>query len=413
MSGDKQDQHLADKVDKLRLQEGTESVSGEVEAVDSSGEAVRSMSSATDDEDDDDDNDDEEEDESPMVKAIRVEEEMKKKEFAHIEKTYGMTEIPDSTPQILPADSELTEDVPLDTDYIDLVHMKIRSLESLGLDRFSKLESLVLRDNLIESLHEFKLLTCKDCLEELDLYDNRIKHISKHINELINLKSLDLSFNNLKHVKHVDKLTKLENLYFVQNKIHFIENLEGLNHLKNLEFGGNHVERISETILKLPSLEQLWLGQNKITKLENLDNLNNLKILSIQSNRIDHIEGLDKLQSLEELYLSHNKITKLQGLEKLSNLNVLDITGNKISRIENMKELKNLTDFWASYNLIDSFDNLHEELGCLPKLETVYLEGNPIQRNNSTQYRTKVRLNLGKSLKKIDALYIASNQMVL
>lgn len=374
-------------------------------------ETIGSLSSVTDDDDDDDDQDDDD-DKDPMVKALEAETEMKRKEFKKIKETYGMTEIPDSTPDVLPADEELTQDIPSDTDYVELVHMKIQALEPLKLSRFNKLESLVLRDNLIVSLHDLKTFSCKDTLEELDFYDNRIKHVSKHVNDFISLKTLDLSFNNIKHVKHVNKLKNLENLYFVQNKIKDIENIEGLDHLKNLEFGGNKINRISESLLKLPSLEKLWLGQNRITQFENLDNLKNLKILSIQSNRIDHISGLDSLVSLQELYVSQNKLTKIEGLDKLENLEILDITGNKIEKIENVKHLKKLTDFWASYNLINSFENIHDELGELPELDTVYFEGNPVQLNNQAQYRTKIKLNLGKSLRKIDALYITSNRMI-
>lgn len=374
------------------------------------GVETESPVSTTDEEQEDDEDD--EADMSPMVRQLKHEEEMKRKEFELINNTVGMTVIPDSTPDVLPADADLTSDLPDDTDYIDLVHLKIRSIESLGLSRFSNLESLVLRDNLIESLNGLKELTCKDKLTEIDLYDNRIKHISKHVNELRQLTSLDLSFNNIKHVKHIHKLVNLENLYFVQNKIHSIENIETLQKLKNLEFGGNHIDEISETLLQLPTLEQLWLGQNKISKFQNLDNLSHLRILSIQSNRITKIEGLDGLVSLEELYLSHNKLTKLEGLDKLTHLNILDITGNKIQKLENMDHLTELTDFWASYNLIHDYDNIHDQLGGLPNLETIYLEGNPIQLKNATQYRTKLRLSLGKSLQKIDALYITTNRMV-
>lgn len=414
MSADHQDiKNITDTVNKLQLEEDNnsgntvESRNFQINTVNGDTE-VLSANSDTDEEESEEDNDNDD----SQSKLVEAEAAFKQKEFKRIKETYGMTEIPDSTPQILPSDKELTEDIPLDTDYIDLIHMKIASLESLGLSRFNKVESLALRDNLIVSLHELKHLSCKSTLQELDLYDNRIKHLSHHINSLKNLKTLDLSFNNIKHIKHLDNLSKLENLYFVQNKIHVIENLDGLKNLKNLEFGGNKIQRISESLLDLPTLEQLWLGQNRITKFENLENLKNLRILSIQSNRIDHIGGLDSLESLEELYVSHNRLTKIEGLDNLKKLEILDITGNKITKIENMKHLKNLTDFWASYNLIDSFESISNELSELPKLETVYFEGNPIQLKNPAQYRTKVKLNLGKSLRKIDALYIASNRMV-
>lgn len=315
--------------------------------------------------------------------------------------------IPDEHPEFINADSELTEDLPDDIEVIDLVHLKIQSMEDLNLHRFRLLKALFLRQNLIESISEVDVLPV-DTMEELDLYDNRIKHISKNTNKLINLKNLDLSFNKIKHIKNIDQLTNLENLYFVQNKISTIENLKTLKKLKNLELGGNKIQAIDERSLEgLDSLEEIWLGKNMIPRLVNLQYLKNLRILSIQSNRLRRIEGLEELDNLEELYLSHNFIEKIEGLEKNSKLTMLDITSNKISKVENLKHLKHLTDLWASFNQIDqSFEDVGQELKDLPEFETIYLEGNPIQTNNQTTYRRKLVLNLGPTLQKIDATFI-------
>lgn len=79
----------------------------------------------------------------------------------NIKDTYGLTEIPDSTIEQLPADDELTSDIPLDTTYIELIHMKIKSLESLHLENFTQLELINLRCNLIDSLNSLNILKIK------------------------------------------------------------------------------------------------------------------------------------------------------------------------------------------------------------------------------------------------------------
>lgn len=315
--------------------------------------------------------------------------------------------IPDSNLEYITADAELTEDLPDDVEVIDLLHLKIRSLEDLKLYRFSKLTQLCLRQNLIESISEVEVLPA-DTLKDLDLYDNRIKHISSNINKLTRLESLDLSFNKIKHIKNVDKLVHLENLYFVQNKIAIIENISTLKKLKNLELGGNKITEISpDSFQGLQNLEEIWLGKNAIPKLVNLNYLKSLRILSIQANRLRKIEGLTELENLEELYLSHNFIHKIEGLEKNLKLTTLDITSNKITKIENLKHLEKLTDLWASFNQVDqSFESLADELKDLPNFETIYLEGNPIQTENMTSYRRKLLMNLGPSLQKIDATFV-------
>ncbi|QLG71650.1 hypothetical protein HG535_0B06960 [Zygotorulaspora mrakii] len=315
--------------------------------------------------------------------------------------------VPDPNVVLLTADSELTEDLPDDTEVIDLLHLKIRSLEDLGLYRFSKLTSLCLRQNLIESISEVEVLPV-DTMKDLDLYDNRIKHISSNVNILVNLESLDLSFNKIKHIKNIDKLSQLENLYFVQNKISIIENLSSLKRLKNLELGGNRISEIGPEALRgLENLEEIWLGKNSISRLMNLHWLKNLKILSIQANRLKKLEGLEELENLEELYVSNNFIRKIEGLDKNLKLRTLDVTSNKITKVENAKHLKSLTDLWASFNQIDqSFESIGEELGEIKTLETIYLEGNPIQAKNMTSYRRKLVMNLSPTLNKIDATFV-------
>ncbi|CCH61503.1 hypothetical protein TBLA_0E04500 [Henningerozyma blattae CBS 6284] len=315
--------------------------------------------------------------------------------------------IPDNNPDLISADSDLTVDLPDNIETIDLVHLKIRSLEDLNLLRFKQLKILCLRQNLVESISEVEVLPA-DTLVELDFYDNRIKHISANVNKLINLESLDFSFNKIKNIKNIDKLVNLKYLYFVQNKISKVENLSTLKNLVSLELGGNRLTDLHpDSFVGLDKLEEIWLGKNMIPRLINLSPLKSLKILSIQGNRLKKLEGLDELTNLEELYVSHNQISKIENLEKNLKLTTVDISSNKITKIENVSHLKMLTDLWCSFNQIDqSFESLGEELKDLSRFETIYLEGNPIQLNNETSYRRKLILNLPKSLNKIDATFI-------
>lgn len=310
--------------------------------------------------------------------------------------------IPDENPDLIDADEDLAAEFPDDTEYLELVHLKIRSMDDLNLARFNHLKGLILRQNLLDSFGAIKYAS--DELEELDLYDNRIKHISSHVNDKVQLRNLDLSFNKIRNIKNIEKLTKLENLYFVQNKITDIVNLETFTSLKNLELGGNRITQI-KNLDPLVNLTELWLAKNRISKLENLSTLKNLKILSIQSNRITKIEGLEGLENLEELYISHNGIEKIEGLDKNLKLTTLDITGNRVSKLENLSHLKELTDLWASYNKIASFANVEDELKDLKNLDTVYLESNPIQTENPTSYRRKLIMFLPQ-VNKIDATYV-------
>jgi protein phosphatase 1 regulatory subunit 7 len=301
-------------------------------------------------------------------------------------------------PEQLAADEDLLDDWPEDEDQIDLVHMRVSSIPALRLERFRKLKRLCLRQNQITDIELPDSLA--ETLVELDLYDNLISHM-RGFDAFTELVSLDLSFNKIKHIKRVAHLTKLKDLYFVQNKIGAIEGLEGLSGLRQLELGANRIREM-ENLETLTGLEELWLGKNKITELKGLDTLTNLTILSLPSNRLTSITGLSALANLEELYISHNAITQISGLEKCTNLRNIDVTANPIEHLAGLETLEHLQEFWASSCKLDSFREVEEQLGDKKELETVYFEGNPLQRKQMALYRNKVRLALPQ-VKQIDA----------
>lgn len=147
------------------------------------------------------------------------------------------------------------------------------------------------------------------------------------------------------------------------------------------------------------------MGKNKIASIPDLSFLGNLRILSIQSNRLTSLGELASLSgSLEELYVSHNGLETLDGIQTLSRLRVLDITANRISKLEHLNDKTELEEFWASDNELADFGQIERQLGRLAKLETVYFEGNPLQRTAGANYQRKVRLALPQ-VRQIDATY--------
>ncbi|KAG9050097.1 hypothetical protein FS837_007620 [Tulasnella sp. UAMH 9824] len=274
------------------------------------------------------------------------------------------------------------------------------------LPRFAAaLKRLCLRQNFIQTLETADFGPLKN-LEELDLYDNKIKHLGDALNGHDQLTTLDLSFNLLRHVPDgIAQLPVLRTVYFVQNKITKISGLEfsGAT-LRSLELGGNRIRTI-ENLDALVNLEELWLGKNKITKLENLSALQKLRILSIQSNRIVKLEGLENLTELEELYISHNGLERLEGLDNNTRLTTIDVGSNRIPKIENISHLKSLEEFWANDNKIPNLRDLDSQLGKTATLKTIYLEGNPCQKEDMANYRRKVKLALPQVVQ-IDATYV-------
>lgn len=308
---------------------------------------------------------------------------------------------PDAPPvDQIEADEDLLEDLPADSEDIDLVHSRVTSIPALNLSRFQKVLRLCLRQNQITTIdfsQEFA-----ERLQELDLYDNLISHI-KGLDSFTSLTSLDLSFNKIKHIKNISHLTALTELFFVQNRISKIENLDNLSNLTSIELAANRIREL-ENLEPLTSLRELWLGKNKITEIKNLSSLSNLRLLDIKSNRLTAITGLESLSNLEELYVSHNAITEIStsSLQHNSKLRVLDISNNQIAHLENIAHLKDLEELWASSNKLGNFREVERELADKEHLETVYFEMNPLQLAGPALYRNKVRLALPQ-VRQIDA----------
>ena len=84
---------------------------------------------------------------------------------------------------------------------------------------------------------------------------------------------------------------------------------------------------------------------------------------------------------------------------------MLDISSNPVSSLSGLEPLTKLEEFWASNCKIEDWREIERGLGeksGKEKLETVYLEGNPIERMGPAVYRGKVKM-LVPRVRQIDA----------
>lgn len=105
------------------------------------------------------------------------------------------------------------------------------------------------------------------------------------------------------------------------------------------------------------------------------------------------------MENLTELYISENGIEKIENLEANKQLEILDLAKNKVSKIENISHLEELTDLWMNHNNVEKWQDV-DEIKHNKKLDTIYLEANPIAKD--VQYRMKLKL-AAPWLNKIDA----------
>lgn len=73
-----------------------------------------------------------------------------------------------------------------------------------------------------------------------------------------------------------------------------------------------------------------------------------------------------------------------------------------MEHLSGLEGLVHLTEFWASNCKLADFGEVERQLRDKEELETVYFEGNPLQRAQPALYRNKIKLALPRVVQ-IDA----------
>ncbi|XP_054837106.1 leucine-rich repeat-containing protein 40 isoform X2 [Eublepharis macularius] len=196
-------------------------------------------------------------------------------------------------------------------------------------------------------------------LRSLFLEHNELSHLPDEFGQLISLEELDISSNHIANIPvSFASLTSLVRLNLACNQLSSLPSeISAMKSLRQLDCTKNYLETIPPELASMASLEQLYLRRNKLHYLPELPSCKLLKELHVGENQIEVLtaEHMKHLNSLCVLELRDNKleslpdeITLLQGLERL------DLSNNDISRLP--------------YNL-----------GNLPQLKFLALEGNPLR----------------------------------
>ncbi len=214
--------------------------------------------------------------------------------------------------------------------------------------------------------------------QELKLRKKNLKEIKSdtfNIDEIKNVKTLDLSDNDISNVylKAFSSLPNLENLLLCNNKIPYLADdlFKNCDNLKYVSLADNSISSIKrETLLPiLKTLEVLDLSKNQIQdlgektfKAHSTFNYNsNLDTLKLSNNIINKLndnnfKGLSKLVHLD---LSGNKIKQIDKgtFAYLKSLSQLNLSKKEITCIsdESFKDLSKLVDLNLSENKLESF----------------------------------------------------------
>ncbi|KAJ8681646.1 hypothetical protein QAD02_017438 [Eretmocerus hayati] len=257
---------------------------------------------------------------------------------------------------------------------LSLLGMNLNSVAINWSEYFPKIEELDISRNPLILTNEFSN-NIPTTLRILKMRQADLKKLK--IQNLNNLRSLDLDYNKFRSIKRsncdehslcLENLDGLESLSLVFCHIELIEEhaFEHMTELVHLDISYNKLTRISSgTFGRSPSLSFLDISDTPlvdvsfISELQNLTTLRmnsmydsraikslfslssvptKIQILSLWANQISFIpsEFLDNLQDLREIDLGYNRISSLSPGSWQRNLKAINLHHNNVSKIEDL-----------------------------------------------------------------------------
>lgn len=242
---------------------------------------------------------------------------------------------------------------------------RLTNEDIVGLKYMTNLKELDLSNNEISDISVLENLTT---LEVLNLenntwwgsYDSVVIDITP-IGNLVNLKELNISRNDLSSLHSLSSLNKLEVLDISNNKIIVVNELNGLNNLKKLDVSENPIETIK--LGYLPNLEVFDASRCElhVIDFESDNQFPNLLTLNLCCNfedSLSNVRGIRNLPKLEVLDLATCNIENIDGIQSLSELKKLCLYGNVINDIDFLMQLRNLDYLHLGGNPVIDFSQL-------------------------------------------------------
>lgn len=274
----------------------------------------------------------------------------------------------------------------------------------------------------------------------LDIYANSLERLPDQVGELLSLRCLDASGNELTALPpSLMNLAQLMSLNVAENSLTGLpEDVHRLASLRQLNVSDNYLTRLPAGIGGLDALEELDVGGNRLTRLPaQIRRLHRLRVLTASDNRLVELtDEMCQLGDLEELELDSNGINRISPqVRRLRLLRVLDLSDNDLRTLpDEVGMLHNLEVLQLSNNglvevpaSIGKLSGLHEldlshnyltklprELGHLRPDILLNLNGNPLAEPYSTFLDRGVPalLNYLRSLEDSAPLYEAKVLLV-
>ncbi|XP_043806124.1 receptor-like protein 1 [Manihot esculenta] len=263
------------------------------------------------------------------------------------------------------------------------------------LNSLTNLESLSIRSNEIEGFKSFnggeELLNMSN-LEFLDMSHNHLENGVLSLKGLSSLKTLLMDYNQLKgpfDLKELNTMNNLEMLSLGGNNITNLissrggENLSNMSNLKSLDMSFNNLGNdVLSSLRSLSFLTTLRMDYNQFEgpfDLKELDTMSNLELLSLIGNNITKFVGTKGMRSFRNLrWLSltiNGSSMLLESLGAFTNLDNLHISWSDLkgTRFAQGSNLTNLKELYLDNSSVD--ENFLQSFEALSSLETLSMHG--------------------------------------
>lgn len=222
----------------------------------------------------------------------------------------------------------------------------------------------------------------------LSLRDRNIK-VMESLDRVVNLRTLDLSFNGIAAIQGLTKLKRLKELKLYDNMITSIGGLGSATSLHTLVLSSNRIASLGAGLVHLAGLRVLNISYNQLTSLDGLGRNTSLEVLDASCNAIGDLSGLAGLAALRELRLDGNRLVSLKGLEKARALEELSVADNQLTSLAGLKACGGSLDtLIASHNALTSLDSLGSDTsgggtgtgnsGSFTRLSELYVSHNAL-----------------------------------
>lgn len=217
--------------------------------------------------------------------------------------------------------------------------------------------------------------------EEINLSRSKIITDLKPLDQLKNLKVLDISSSDITDLFPIRNLTTIEVLDCSNTSVENLRPLKYSKSLKQLFINNTPVNSI--TVIEIfENLELLHMEHTVIDSLPSVDRLSNLKDLDVSSTNLQRLDSIKYLNALEILNISNTSVMDLEPIAKVESLKILNLSNTKINALDPLGSLDNLEELNIENSEIKEINSLKP----LNNLKRIYADGSKVTLDNFIEF---------------------------